>query len=69
MNKVQLVLSVLHQLRLGDIQEDIFSKKEYYIQTHKLQIENPLWRHCISMAILLILHIFWKLKLFPLHSG
>jgi len=42
MSKFQLVLSVLHQLRFGDIQEDIFSRKGIlYFQTHKLQIQNP----------------------------
>ncbi len=42
MNKLQLLLSVLHQLRFGDIQENIFRKKGIlYFQTTQLQILNP----------------------------
>lgn len=42
MNKLQLLIAVLHQLRYGDIREDIFRKKSIlYFQAEKLLIENP----------------------------
>jgi YegS/Rv2252/BmrU family lipid kinase len=42
MNKLQLLLAILHQLKFGDVQEKIFREKQIiYFQTTELQIENP----------------------------
>jgi diacylglycerol kinase (ATP) len=42
MNKVQLMLAILHQLRFGDVQEKIFRKKSIlYFQAAGLNIKNP----------------------------
>jgi YegS/Rv2252/BmrU family lipid kinase len=42
MNKLQLLLAVLHQLRYGDVREDIFRKHGIlYFQAEKILIENP----------------------------
>jgi diacylglycerol kinase (ATP) len=42
MNKFQLMLSVLHQLRFGDVREGLFGKDSIlYFQAGKIQIENP----------------------------
>jgi diacylglycerol kinase family enzyme len=42
MNKLQLLLAVLHQLRYGDVREDIFRKHSIlYFQAEKILIENP----------------------------
>ena len=42
MNKLQLLISILQQIRFGDIREDIFSdQKIIYAQTDELTIENP----------------------------
>jgi diacylglycerol kinase (ATP) len=42
MNKFQLMLAMLHQLRFGDVKEKIFRKKSIlYFQTAGLNIKNP----------------------------
>jgi diacylglycerol kinase (ATP) len=42
MNKLQLLLSIFHQLRFGDVQEKIFRKEGIlYFQTTRLQVMNP----------------------------
>lgn len=42
MNKIQLMLSVLHQLRFGDVKEKIFRKHSIlYFQAPELIIQNP----------------------------
>lgn len=42
MNKFQLMLAIIHQLRFGDVQERIFRKKSIlYFQTTGLNIKNP----------------------------
>jgi diacylglycerol kinase family enzyme len=42
MNKFQLMLSVLHQLRFGDVKEKIFRKHSIlYFQAPELTIYNP----------------------------
>ncbi|MGL6267051.1 MAG: diacylglycerol/lipid kinase family protein [Chitinophagaceae bacterium] len=42
MNKFQLMLAMLHQLRFGDVQEKIFRKKSIlYFQAPCLKIKNP----------------------------
>jgi YegS/Rv2252/BmrU family lipid kinase len=42
MNKLQVLLSVIHQLRFGDVREDIFRKKGIlYFQVSALEIDNP----------------------------
>jgi diacylglycerol kinase (ATP) len=42
MNKLQLLLSIFHQLRFGDVQETIFRKEGIlYFQTTQLQVMNP----------------------------
>jgi diacylglycerol kinase (ATP) len=42
MNKIQLMLAVVHQLRYGDVQEKIFRKKSIvYFQAAGLSIKNP----------------------------
>jgi diacylglycerol kinase (ATP) len=42
MNKFQLMLAVLHQLRFGDVQEKIFRKKSIlYFQAAELAVWNP----------------------------
>ncbi|WP_336517298.1 diacylglycerol/lipid kinase family protein [Pollutibacter soli] len=42
MNKLQLLISVIQQIRFGDIREDIFKKNcILYFQTDRFRIENP----------------------------
>lgn len=42
MNKLQLLISVIQQIRFGDIREDIFKKNcILYFQTDQFKIENP----------------------------
>jgi diacylglycerol kinase family enzyme len=42
MNKFQLLLAILHQLRYGDVQEKIFRKNSIlYFQADNLNIKNP----------------------------
>ena len=42
MNKFQLMLAILHQLRFGDVQEKIFRKNSIlYFQVASLNIKNP----------------------------
>jgi YegS/Rv2252/BmrU family lipid kinase len=42
MNKFQLLLAILHQLRFGDVQEKIFRKNSIlYFQADNLNIKNP----------------------------
>jgi diacylglycerol kinase family enzyme len=42
MNKFQLMMAILHQLRFGDVQEKIFRKKSIlYFQAPGLNIKNP----------------------------
>jgi diacylglycerol kinase (ATP) len=42
MNKFQLMLAIIHQLRFGDVQEKIFRKKSIlYFQAANLNIKNP----------------------------
>lgn len=42
MNKLELVLSILHQMRFGDVQEGIFGKRNiFYFQTDELDVINP----------------------------
>ena len=42
MNKFQLLLAVLHQLRFGDVQEKIFRRRSIlYFQAAELTVLNP----------------------------
>lgn len=42
MNKLQLLLAVMHQLRYGDVREDMFREHSIlYFQAEKIRIENP----------------------------
>ena len=42
MNKVQVLLAVLHQLRFGDVQEKIFRRRSIiYFQASELTVRNP----------------------------
>ena len=42
MNKLQLLISIIQQIRFGDIKEDIFKEHSIvYTQTDMIEIENP----------------------------
>jgi diacylglycerol kinase family enzyme len=42
MNKLQVLVSVMHQLRYGDVRESMFRKHSIlYLQASRLRVENP----------------------------